>query len=434
MTRRQRPTLAVALHDGFYGCGTGAGYSNHALLQVLVSLLPTHVRLVVLPVHLESTSPEYDPTWHAEVTTLLARTDAVVHPVDNGTAGQVRFGGLDCFRHLVSNAADILTHCVLPDATPVLIVALDAPFLGLAPLLPPQIVPNLVLVPRSTARIHTPAERDRIAWESHGLVTAAEQGGRIATISDYMRAHLIAGYQVPDHALIELPNGLSPTDWRLTPPNSGLPPHPARDGFLLAMGRAQPYKGFDDLVDALALLRQQYLAVPHLVLAAVTDNPELSSYQQHLAMKIANEGLDVTLLTRFHPDIRRLLAHPTLRGVVVPSRAEPFGRVPIEAYAAGASPVIATTVGGLAEQVSDGHTGFTATPQDPASLAVALRRAIALTPAGRHRMRDNARRFAAARYNYPLAVRKFLTQVAPWHDAQQSCPSLTSRDPRSTRW
>jgi glycosyltransferase involved in cell wall biosynthesis len=294
----------------------------------------------------------------------------VVHPVDNGTAGQVRFGGLDCFRHLVSNTADILTHCVLPDATPVLILALDAPFLC---------------------------------------------------------------YQVPDHALIELPNGLSPTDWRLTPPNSGLPPHPARDGFLLAMGRAQPYKGFDDLVDALALLRQQHLAVPHLVLAAVTDNPELSSYQQHLAMKIANEGLDITLLTRFHPDIRRLLAHPTLRGVVVPSRAEPFGRVPIEAYAAGASPVIATTVSGLAEQVSDRHTGFTAAPQDPANLAATLRRAIALTPAGHHRMRDNARRFAAARYNYPLAVRKFLTQVAPWHDDQQGRPSLTSRDPRSTR-
>jgi 8-oxo-dGTP pyrophosphatase MutT (NUDIX family) len=239
-----------------------------------------------------------------------------------------------------------------------------------------------------------------------------------------MRAHLSACYQVPDNALIELPNGLSPTDWRLTPPNSGLLPNPARDGFMLAMGRAQPYKGFDDLVDALALLRQQYLAVPHLVLAAVTDNPELSSYQQRLAAKITNEGLDITLLTRFHPDIRRLLAHPALRGVVVPSRAEPFGRVPIEASAAGASPVIATTVGGLAEQVSDGHTGFTAAPQDPISLAAALRRAVTLTPAGRHRMRDNARRFAAARYDYPLTVRKFLTQVAPWHPEQPGGSSI----------
>jgi glycosyltransferase involved in cell wall biosynthesis len=132
------------------------------------------------------------------------------------------------------------------------------------------------------------------------------------------------------------------------------------------------------------------VAVPHLVLAAVSDNPELATYQQHLAKKITSKGLDVTLLTRFHPDIRRLLAHPALRGVVVPSRAEPFGRVPIEAYAAGATPVIATTAGGLAEQVIDGRTGFTAAPEDPTSLAAALRRALALTPAQRHRIREAA--------------------------------------------
>jgi glycosyltransferase involved in cell wall biosynthesis len=417
MTRPRRPTLVVALHDGFYGCGTGAGYSNHALLQILMNLLPTEVRLVVLPIYLDPTSPEHDPLWHAKVTTLLARTDAVVHPVDNGTAGQARFGDLTSFRHLAHHTADILTHCVLPDAAAILILALDAPFLGLAPLLPTQVVPNLVLVPRSTARIHTPADRERIAWESHGLLTAAEHGGRIAAISTYMRAHLSIDYQVPNHALVELPNGLSPTDWQLTPPHTGLLPHPARNGFLLAMGRAQPYKGFDDLLNALAILHQQNAAVPHLMLAAVTDNPEPDDYQQHLAKKITSEGLDVTLLTHFHPDIRRLLAHPALRGVVVPSRAEPFGRVPIEAYAAGATPVIATTTGGLTEQIINGHTGFTATPQDPTSLATTLQRALALTPAQRHRMRDQARCFAAASYDYPLAVQKFLAQVAPWlHD------------------
>lgn len=148
--------------------------------------------------------------------------------------------------------------------------------------------------------------------------------------------------------MIELPNGLSPADWHLTPPHNGLPPRPAREGFLLAMGRAQPYKGFD----ALALLRHQELAVPHLVLAAVTDNPEPCTYQRHLAETITDRGLNATLLTRFHPDIRRLLAHPALCGVVVPSRAEPFGRVPIEAYATRATPVIATTGCGITHDAS----------------------------------------------------------------------------------
>ncbi|MGH3548277.1 MAG: glycosyltransferase family 4 protein [Pseudonocardiaceae bacterium] len=418
MTRPQRPTVVVALPDGFYGCGTGAGHSNRALLTIRAGLLPTEAQLVVLPVRLDSTSPEHDPTWHTETTTLLANVDSTVHPVDNGTAGQVRSSGLNCFRNAVRHAADILTHCVLPDAGPVLILALDAPFLGLAPFLPIHAVANLVLVPRSTARIHCPTELERIVWESHGLRTATGHGGRIAAISAYLRAHLTINYQVPDDAVVDLPNGLSPADWQLTAPDDSMLPVPARDGFMLAMGRAQPYKGFDDLLDALTLLHSQGVALPHLVLAAVTDNSEPSAYQQHLAKKITGLRTNATLLTHFHPDIRRLLAHSALCGVVVPSRAEPFGRVPIEAYAAGATPVITTTTGGLAEQVIDGRTGFTATPEDPASLAAVVQRALALTSAERHRIRVEARRFAASRYDYPDAVRSFLDRVAPWLDRQ----------------
>lgn len=420
MTRSPRPTVVVALHDGFYGCGTGAGRSNRALLHVIASLLPTDAQLVVLPVYLDLSSCEHDPAWHTETLTLLGHVDTVVHPLDNGTAGQVRFGGLDCFRHLVRHTAEVLTRCVLPAAHPLLILALDAPFLGLAPLLPTHVVPNLVLVPRSTARIHTPADRDRIAWESHGLRAATDHGGRIAAISRYMRAHLHLHYQVPDHALAELPNGLTPADWQLCPPEDAILPTPARDRFLLAMGRAQPYKGFDGLLDAIALLDDD-IAVPHLVLAAVTDDPEPCSYQQHLAKKILSLGVDATPLTRFHLDIRRLLAHPALRGVVVPSRAEPFGRVPIEAYAAGAAPVIATTAGGLAEQVIDGQTGFVAAPEDPASLAAALERALTLTPTQRHQMRQAAQRFAAKHYDHPPAVTAFFNHVAPWLDRPPGC-------------
>lgn len=408
-----KPTVVVALHDGFYSCGTGAGRSNHALLQTLAELIPTEAQLVVLPVYLDPTSPEYDPGWHRETTTLLDHVDVMVLPVGNGTAGQVRFGGLDCFRHLVRDTADVLIGAVLPDADPMLMLALDAPFLGLAPLLPAHVAPNLVLVPRSTGRIHAPTDHERIAWESYGLLSAAEHGGRIATISDYMRTHLNIDYQVPDHALIELPNGLRPVDWQLTPPDDALLPARAREGFLLAMGRAQPYKGFDDLLDALNLLRDD-VAVPHLLLAAVTDEAEPSNYQQRLAKKITSLGLDATLLTRFSPDVRRLLAHPALRAVVVPSRAEPFGRIPVEAYAAGATPVVATTAGGLTEQVIDGRTGITAISEEPASLALALRRALTLTPDERHQMRQEARRFAASRYDHPSSVRALLRHVAPW--------------------
>ncbi|WP_075763835.1 glycosyltransferase [Actinoalloteichus fjordicus] len=206
-----------------------------------------------------------------------------------------------------------------------LILALDAPFLGIPPLLAPETLPNLVLVPRSTARIHAPTDRERIAWESYGLLTAAEHGSTIATISQFMHTHLGREYHIPDHALRGLPDGLSPSDWQLSLPADL--PEPASAGFLFSMGRAVPYKGFDDLLDALTVLRAQGTAVPHLVLAAVTDHPEPGDYQHQLARTIARRCLDVTLLTRFDPDIRCMLVHPALAAVVVPSRAEPFGRV-----------------------------------------------------------------------------------------------------------
>lgn len=118
-----------------------------------------------------------------------------------------------------------------------------------------------------------------------------------------------------------------------------------------------------------------------------------------------------------------LISHRALTAVVVPSRAEPFGRIPLEAFAVGACPVIATTAGGLAELVTESKTGYTGRPGDPRSLAVALRHALAATPADRAQMRAEARQLAATRYDYEKTVRSFLHNVAAWATAppMQTC-------------
>jgi glycosyltransferase involved in cell wall biosynthesis len=409
------PTVAVAMHDGFFSCGTGAGRGNRVFLRLLTELLPAGVRLVVLPVQLDTSSPEFDPAWHADTLRLLEHVEHLILPVDNGTNGQVRFGGLGCFRQLVTHTARTLIRAVLPDSRPLLVVAFDAPFLGLPTLLPAETLPNLVLVPRSTALIHDPTNQQRMTWERDGMHTVASAGGRIAAISHYMREHLATAYRLPDAALTDLPNGLAPADWDTARAATTYPlPAPAHHGFLLAMGRATPYKGFDDLLDALELLRGTGPAPPHLLLAAVTESPRLSPYQRDLAHRITRTGLSATLITRFDRGVTGLLGDPALRAVIVPSRAEPFGRVPLEAYAAGAAPVIATTAGGLAEQIIPGRTGITAPPQDPAALAHAIREGLNLTPAQRAAMRQAAGALAASRFDYHQAVQRFLAHTAPW--------------------
>jgi glycosyltransferase involved in cell wall biosynthesis len=427
VTSQIKATIAVVMHDGFYSCGTGAGRSNRAFLQALTKQLHPAVRLVVLPIYLDPQSSEYNPRWHGEMHDLVHQAGGQIMPIDNGTVGQVRFGGLDSFRRACASAASAINGQLAPFAEPLLTIAFDCPFYGLAGELAPNVRPSLVIVARSTAALHTPEDTARIQWEREGLHHLVTAGGRVAAISAHMRTHLTTDYRIPDAAVVGLPNGLTSDDWNhIAAPDIRLVPPAARSGFILAMGRAVPYKGFEDLLDALALLKVRRVRVPHTVLAAVTDEPGLSPYQEHLAQQISEKQLDATLLPRFDAGLRSLLVHPALAAVVVPSRAEPFGRIPLEAFAAGAAPVVATTAGGLAELVTD-ETGYPAWPADPSSLADALARALAADTTDRARLRAAGRHLAATRYNHDKTVRSFLSDIAPWAtsrtDISQSRPS-----------
>ncbi|MYT32917.1 glycosyltransferase family 4 protein [Streptomyces sp. MspMP-M5] len=364
---------------------------------------------------LTMTSPEYDDEWLHDTLLELQPANPQILPVDNGSGGQFRFGGLPHFRRLTLDTAHALNHHVLPAAEPSLVIAFDAPFFGLAPLLRQDQRRHLLLVPRSTARLHRPEDRERIAWERHGLYSAAASGARIAAISQHMRTHLIEDIGLAPEAVMDLPDGLGPRDQifditRLTL----LSPSAARDGFVLCYGRARPYKGFDDLIHALAHLRDQGIRLPHTVIGAVTEAPEPSAYQRHLAHQIAELRLNATLVTRFTPRLRDLLAHPRLRAVVVPSRAEPLGWIPLEAAAAGAAPVVATDAGGLAESVIDGVTGYSAKAGDPNSLAAAIHRALTADAQSTAQLRQSARQLLGGRHDLATTIRQTLETLAPW--------------------
>ena len=416
MTRPGRmPTIAVALHDGFFSFGTGAGSANRAFLTALTPILAPGVRLIVLPISVVPDSTEYNPAWHADMHALIEAADGEVFPVENGTGGYLRFGGVAAFRRACTSAAQIIRDKVLPHASQLLIIAFDTPFYGLAGQLPLTARPAVVAVVRSTAVLHAPHDSTRIRWDRDGLHATAAAGGHIAAISAHIRTHLAEDYQIPPSALIDLPDGVTDSERQhIASPGTVPLPAPARAGFMLAMGRAQPYKGFDDLLDALSLLKDRRIRVPHAVIAAVTEDTEPGAYQCRLARHISAEQLDATLITRFDPGLRALLLHRALAAVVVPSRVEPFGRIPLEAFTAGAAPIVATTAGGLAELVTDGVTGYTASPADPRSLAAAIHRALAADIATRGRLRAAGRHLAATRFNHHRAVGAFLSARAPW--------------------
>lgn len=375
--------IAVALHDGFYSAATGAGLSNRALLSAVVDHLGHDTHLAVLPIRLDPSSPEYDADVHARIRKLLADVPHEVIPVENGTDGATRFGDLHAFQHAAENAATAVDHLTRQYQDGILI-AIDRPFVGLGRHLNPASGWSSLYLPRSTA-LHHPDAAHR-EWEHDGLEGWLRASGQIGAISSHMRSILeTAG--IPSGRVIDVPNGLTnePVPLNVAPAL----PSECENGFLFAMGRAAPYKGFNDLLDAIEILQADGLPLPRVLLAAVTDDGVPTDYQRHLAARA--ERLPVTIWTRFDADLPGLLHHPALRGVVVPSLIEPFGRIPLEAFAAGAAPVVATTAGGLAETVIDDVTGFTAPPADPPALSRAIRRATAATPEQLGVLRENGR-------------------------------------------
>jgi glycosyltransferase involved in cell wall biosynthesis len=406
--------VAVALHDGYFSAGSGAGRSNRALINAVASVLAPGVELVLLPVLLHPGSPEYDP---ADQKAIEGRLAAVAHQVislDNGTGGMRRFGGLAAFKHLDRHAGSVIDQLMRRHAAG-LLIAVDQPFAGLGPLLDVPAGWRLLYLPRSTATHHGNAEA--AAWERDGLAGWTAKGSSFGAISAHMRALLMSS-GIPARQILDVPGGLTAGDdvpLSLAPP---LPEAAADKGFLLAMGRAQPYKGFEDLLDALSLLIRQHDQLPHVLLAAVTEGTP-SPYQRYLRQRITALRLEATLWTRFDSSLPGLLHHPKLRAVIVPSRTEPLGRIPLEAFAAGAAPVVATTAGGLAETVIDGVTGFSAPPEDAQALAGAIHRALTAAPEQVVRLRTAGAAMAAAR-DYTTCITGMLAVLAPWATAARA--------------
>ena len=161
-----------------------------------------------------------------------------------------------------------------------------------------------------------------------------------------------------------------------------------------------PYKGHRDLIEALALAAPK-LPPAWQVLCVGADNdlrPELET----LAAAKGLAGNLRFLGQRF--DVGRLLEAADFG--VLPSRAnEGFSNAILESMRAGL-PMVVTDVGGNAEAVVDGQTGFVVPPADPPALAEALLR-VAEDPALRRKLGEAGRERVTTNFTLDACVAKY---------------------------
>jgi glycosyltransferase involved in cell wall biosynthesis len=175
------------------------------------------------------------------------------------------------------------------------------------------------------------------------------------------------------------------------------PPMAGRPNLVLFLGRLDPDKGILDLLQAVAEVRA---AVPdvRMVCAGDGDRIGVARYAERLGIAEA-----VKFTGWVGPSGKRALLEAAAV-VALPSYREGLPLSLLEAMAAGV-PAVASAVGGVAEALVDGVSGYLIAPGDTATLARHLRRLLLERALG-ERLGGAARETARARFAPERALAK----------------------------
>jgi len=223
------------------------------------------------------------------------------------------------------------------------------------------------------------------------------RGERVIAISDYVARHLTHRTGIDPSRVRVIHRGVDPA---LFDPDA-VPPQSIEalarawdllDGQTTVMlpGRLTRWKGQSVLIAALARLGRSDIRC-----LLVGDDQGRTAYRAELERQARAAGVPLTIAGH----VGNMPAALMLADVVVHAStdAEAFGRVVIEAQAMG-RPVIASDLGGPAETVEPGVTGWRVPPGDPEALAEAIAYVLTLPAEARAQLARQARAVVLARF------------------------------------
>ena len=188
----------------------------------------------------------------------------------------------------------------------------------------------------------------------------------VFAVSDLVRQHCIDVDHIDPSRVLTIYNGLDLSAWStpLSAPQDG-------DCMVTTVGNIRRVKGHDIFIKAAASVVRDFPRAKFSIAGDVLE-PDYFAELQSLVT-----SLQLTGHFHFAGEVFNLRDHLAAADIfVLPSRSEGFSNAIVEAMAASL-PIIATDVGGNAEAVKDGVTGFIVPPEDPESLAAAIRRLLA---------------------------------------------------------
>lgn len=254
---------------------------------------------------------------------------------------------------------------------------------------------TLGVMKQRVARLPGEAEGD---YRLKGEREVLRQADRIVAATPAEFAQLQWLYGADMQNVVVIPPGVDLSRFYPIPPDEAkefISVQPC-ERMILFVGRIEPLKGIDTLIQAIALLQQS--GRHQICLSVIGGDPdggpdEVSAEMARLQAMCQQFGVEnlVTFLGKRSQDSLPYY-YSASEVVVVPSHYESFGMVALEAMACG-TPVVASQVGGLAFLVQDGITGFTVPVDDPQALCEDLA-ALLDSPSLRQKMGRQAAEFA----------------------------------------
>jgi phosphatidylinositol alpha-1,6-mannosyltransferase len=138
---------------------------------------------------------------------------------------------------------------------------------------------------------------------------------------------------------------------------------------IMTLGRmdaSERAKGFDEVLEAMPSLVEDFPTLTYVLAGDGSDRPRLESKARKLGVR------ERTVFTGYVPEEKKLDLYRSMDLFVMPSRLEGFGYVFLEALASGI-PVVASSVDGSREAVRGGAWGSLADPNNRDEIMRAIR-------------------------------------------------------------
>lgn len=312
-----------------------------------------------------------------------------IENVENDLKKQAQTGRLAIIRKFISKEIRLSIAVIKPSRKVDVAV-----FVGLSPVLP--ILVARILRKRNI-RIATAslAQSARLSFGTRSLIyyLAAAIEKLSFALSD--RIAVVGRFELDKYRDKVLPGALF-VDTMLFKPSKDLDERKNRVGY---HGRLERIKGVLNFVEAMPLILKER---PDIEFQITGDGAQTNKVKEGLQQSHLNHKV---LLRGWVPNHDEMPDYfNELKLLVVPSYSEGLPGTLLEAMACG-TPALATPVGGIAEVIKDGETGFLLPDNSPQSIAQNVIRV--LNYPNLAQIADNARALIEREYSFQAAVERY---------------------------